>query len=134
MYQGFFYRRKLNVYNLTAQTNIKQVYCAFWPKVVSGRAGNDIASSFISILEKAVEDHPATKHLICWSNSHISHAIQEFLDKGFIESTTWNIRQQPFRIIQMTERHFNDYANSAKLSHCDKVPYQRVALHFRSDS
>ena len=34
----------------------------------------------------------------------------------------------------MTERHFKDNANSAKLLHYDKVPYQQVAqLRFRSD-
>ena len=75
------------MYNLTAQTNHKKGYCAIWTEVTSGRAGNDIASAFVSILRKIVEDNPAATDLICWSdscvpqnrNSHISQAILEFL-------------------------------------------------------
>ena len=84
---SFFYKRKLTMYNLTAQTNHKKGYCAIWTEVTSGRAGDDIASAFVSILRKIVKDNPAATDLICWSdscvpqnrNSHISQAILEFL-------------------------------------------------------
>ena len=84
---SFFYKRKLTLYNLTAMTSSKQGYCAIWTELMSGRAGNDIASAFIQILKKVANDHPDTNTLICWSdscvpqnrNSHISQAILEFL-------------------------------------------------------
>ena len=37
---SFFYKRKLNLYNLTAITSDKQGYCAIWTELTSGRAGN----------------------------------------------------------------------------------------------
>ena len=45
----FFYKRKLTMYNLTASTSSKQCYCSIWTEIASGRADNDIVSSFISI-------------------------------------------------------------------------------------
>ena len=86
---SFFYKRKLNLYNLTAMTSKKQGYCALWTECMSGRAGNDIASAFIQIISKAAQDHPNVKELVCWSdscvpqnrNSHISQAILEYLDR-----------------------------------------------------
>ena len=86
---SFFYKRKLNLYNLTVMTSSKQGYCALWTECMSGRAGNDIVSAFIQILNKVAEDHPHVTELICWSdscvaqnrNSHISQAILEYLDK-----------------------------------------------------
>ena len=70
-------------------TSSKQGYCAIWTECVSGRAGNDIASAFIQILNKVAADHPKVIELICWSdscvpqnrNSHISQAILEYLSK-----------------------------------------------------
>ena len=84
---SFFYKRKLTMYNLTAMTSSKRGYCAIWTEAISGRAGNDIASAFISILKKISIDEPHVTNLICWSdscvpqnrNSHISQAILEFL-------------------------------------------------------
>ena len=86
---SFFYKRKLTLYNLTAMTSSKQGYCAIWTECVSGRAGNDIASAFIQILNKVAADHPNVTEIICWSdscvpqnrNSHISQAILEYLSK-----------------------------------------------------
>lgn len=86
---SFFYKRKLTIYNLTAMTSTKKGYCALWTEAISGRAGNDIASSFISILKRISTDEPNVTNLICWSdscvpqnrNSHISHAILEFLNQ-----------------------------------------------------
>ena len=56
---------------------------------MSGRAGNNIASAYIQILNKVAADHPNVTELICWSdscvpqnrNSHIFHAIIEYLSK-----------------------------------------------------
>ena len=82
-----FYKRKLTMYNLTASTSSKQGYCSILTEMTSGRAGNDTATSFISILKKALVDHPNITDRICCldscipqnRNSHISQAILEFL-------------------------------------------------------
>lgn len=50
---SFFYRRKLNMYNLTGYDSISKTgYCAVWCETVSGRSANDIASALIQILER----------------------------------------------------------------------------------
>ena len=85
----FFCKRKVTLYNLMAMTSSKQGYCAIWTECMSGRAGNDITSAFIQILNKVAADHPNVTELICWSgscipqnrNSHISWAILEYLSK-----------------------------------------------------
>lgn len=44
--KNFFYKNKLNVYNMTAHLSINNnVYCAVWCEALHGRAGNDIASA-----------------------------------------------------------------------------------------
>ena len=68
---------------------LKQGYCAIWVKCMSGRAGNDIASAFMQILNKVAANHPDVIELVCWSgvsvpqnrNSHISQAILKYLSK-----------------------------------------------------
>ena len=85
----FFYKRKLTLYNLTAQTSTKPGYFAIWTELTSGRASNEIASAFVAILNKVVEDHPSVTDIACWfdisvpqnRNSHISQAILELLWK-----------------------------------------------------
>ena len=65
-------------------------YCAIWSELTSGRAGNDIASSFISILKKVIREHPRVEDIVCWSdrcvpqnrNSYISHAVIHFLTEN----------------------------------------------------
>ena len=66
---SLFYKRKLTMYNLTAMTSSKRGYCAIWTGAISGRAGSDIASAFISILKKISIDEPHVTNLICWSDS-----------------------------------------------------------------
>lgn len=84
---SFFYLRKLNVYNLTAYYGpTKKIYCAISNETQSGRAGNDIASALIKILEVVYEENDFTD-LITWSDSCVpqnrnqmmSYAIQRFL-------------------------------------------------------
>ena len=80
---SFFYKRKFTLYNLTAMTSSKQCYCAIWTECMLGWAGNDIASTFIQILNKVAADHANVIELICWYDSgvpqnrnyHISQAI-----------------------------------------------------------
>ena len=73
------------MYNLPAITSEKQGYCTIWTEAMSGRAGNDIASAFICILNKIASDEPHINNIICWSNSCVpqnrnSHILQAILE------------------------------------------------------
>lgn len=95
---SFFYKRKLSVYNLTSIAHrSKRSYCTAWPETISGRSGNDIASSLLAHMNGLIEDHPDTRHLILWSdscvpqnrNSVMSVALQSLLEKhNFLETIT----------------------------------------------
>ena len=50
-------------------TSSEQGYCVTGSESMSGRAGNDIASAFIQILNKFAEDYPNLTELIYWSDS-----------------------------------------------------------------
>ena len=88
---NFFYKRKLNVYHMTAHCSAnKKGYGALWHEGQNGRAGNDIASSVVKILEAIVDensDDPRVKNITLWSdscvpqnrNSFFSTAIKVFL-------------------------------------------------------
>ncbi|XP_036317389.1 uncharacterized protein LOC118732366 [Rhagoletis pomonella] len=85
---NFYYKSKLNVYNLTATlSSTKQVYCSLWNEAIMGRGGNDIASALIKILEAVFSDNPQLKSLVLWSdscvpqnkNSLMSLAISTFM-------------------------------------------------------
>ncbi|KAK4886758.1 hypothetical protein RN001_003029 [Aquatica leii] len=95
---NFYYKSKLNVYNLTAiLSSTKKVYCAVWHELVTGRAGKNIASALIKILEAVFADNKNLKGLIFWSdscvpqnrNSLMSYAIASSLNQNpTIESIT----------------------------------------------
>lgn len=65
----------------------EQVYCAEWHELLMGRAGNDLASALIKILEVVFADNRNLKNLILWSdscvpqnrNTFMSYAIAYFL-------------------------------------------------------
>lgn len=96
----FYYKRKLNVYNLTAHAsdgNVKNGYCAVWHEGLCGRTGNDIASALVKILSKICLDYSNANDLILWSdscvpqnrNSVISFAISSFLvNNSFVQTIT----------------------------------------------
>ena len=50
--ESFLHKKKLIMYNFTASTSSKQIYCSIWTEMTSERSGNDIVSSFISIWKK----------------------------------------------------------------------------------
>ncbi|XP_072398779.1 uncharacterized protein [Diabrotica undecimpunctata] len=67
---NFYYKSKLNVYNLTAiLSSTKQVYCSLWHECLMGRTGNDLASALIKILEAVFLDNPNLTSLLLWSDS-----------------------------------------------------------------
>jgi len=70
---NMFYKRKLNVYNLTGHLSVKKKgYCSVWHEGLSGRGGNDIASAVVAILKKIVVEFPELSELVLWADSCIS--------------------------------------------------------------
>jgi len=68
----FFYKRKLNVYNLTAHLCLdsqREGYCCIWNEGLAGRGANHIASALVAILKRVVRDHESIKHILLWSDS-----------------------------------------------------------------
>lgn len=83
----FFYKRKLNVYNMTVHcSKDKQGYCVVWNEALCGRAGNDIASNVLKALFAISSAHPDVENYTSWSdscvpqnrNSVISYALAYF--------------------------------------------------------
>lgn len=88
---NFFYKRTLNVYNLTAHCAIskkKTTYSAVWPESVTGRGGNEIASALVAILDSVVQENPGLQSMILWSdscvaqnrNSLVTLALKKFME------------------------------------------------------
>lgn len=87
---NFFYKRKLNCYNLTAHSMFKgqaQVYCMVWHEMISGRAGNHLASAVYKLMKDIMAGNDDIKKFILWSdscvpqnkNSIMTLALQTFL-------------------------------------------------------
>lgn len=54
----FFYKIKLNTYNLTAQPSTsKTISCVLWTEALSGKAGNDLACTIYKILIRIAFEH-----------------------------------------------------------------------------
>ncbi len=84
---SFFYKRKLNVYHMTAHcSSNKKGYGAMWHEGHTGRAGNDIARSVLRLLEAIVEENsedPRIKHIILWSDSCVPQNRNSFFASAF---------------------------------------------------
>lgn len=67
---NFFYKRKLNVFNLTAHCSLdKKAYNAIWAECIAGRGANEIASALQVIRCAVLKDHPQVNSIILWSDS-----------------------------------------------------------------
>jgi len=87
---NFFYKRKLNLYNLTAHVSATgQAYCAVWPETLSGRSGTDIASAVVKVLHAVVHDNQDITDIITWSDSCVPqnrNSIMAFAMTDFLQS------------------------------------------------
>lgn len=111
---AFYYKRKLNMFNLTATVvvaipGIKRfTYCVVWTEAHSGRSGNDIASALIQILERLIEVYPTLKSIILWSDSCVpqnrnkinSTAIKMFLNRSGVEMIVQRYSEPGHSLIQ----------------------------------
>jgi len=95
--KDFFYKRKLNVYNLTAHFSVdKHVYNAIWCEATAGRGANEIASALCSILQAVKSGHPDIKEYTLWSescvpqnrNSVMTYALKRFMSNHGIDRIT----------------------------------------------
>jgi hypothetical protein len=69
---NFYYKRKINVYNLTASESLsKSGYCAVWDEKTCGRTGSDIASALVAILNEILSKYNSIENLTLWSDSCI---------------------------------------------------------------
>ncbi|CAG9820025.1 unnamed protein product [Phaedon cochleariae] len=93
--KNFYYKCKLNVYNLTAHCNINnRVYNCIWHECNGGRTGNDLASALVKILGGIADDNPFLTKIILWSdscvpqnkNSYMTMALKYYLDSPMCNS------------------------------------------------
>lgn len=86
--KNFFYKRKLNTFNLTAHcSQSKSAYNAIWCEAVAGRGANEIASALVAILKSVKADHPEYKSYTLWSDSCVAqnrNSIMTFALKRFM--------------------------------------------------
>ena len=89
---SFFYKRKLNVYNLTvhvAKASERKVYCCIWHEGIAGRGANHLSSALIKALTRIIHEDSEIHHIILWSdscvpqnrNSIMSTALFDFMIK-----------------------------------------------------
>lgn len=80
-----FYKRKLNLYNLTAHLSTSNtIYCAIWNETIVGRSGNDIASAFINILQHIVDNNLDILNIVTWSDSCVPQNRNKIMSTAII--------------------------------------------------
>lgn len=88
---NFLYKRKLNVYNLTAHCAIskkKTAYPAVWPERVAGRGGNEIVSALLAFLDSVVKNNSFAEYdFMVW---FLCCPKQKFTDEACIRPTGLN--------------------------------------------
>jgi len=133
---NFFYKRKLNVYNLTGHCAVgkdTRGFCAVWHEGISGRAGNDIASSLVKMLQEVVKAYPSVTDITLWSDSCIpqnkncvmSCALIKFLQScGQIQSLTQKFGEPGHSSVQEVDNLHSQIEHKLKL----KDVYSPVGL------
>jgi hypothetical protein len=93
---NFFYKRKLNSFNLTAHCSHNgMTYCALWNEAISGRSGNNIASALVKILYAVTTDFPKLKKIVLWSDSCVPqnrNSIMSVALASFIMDTAHEVQ------------------------------------------
>lgn len=73
---SFYYRRKINVYNMTAtvifSNKEKFTYCCVWDEFNKGRGGNEISSCIYKVLNNLVTEYPTIENIVMWSDSCVA--------------------------------------------------------------
>jgi hypothetical protein len=104
---NFFYKRKLNVFNLTAHISLnKCAYNAMWSEHQAGRGANEIASALVKILEKVLEDYPLLESITLWSDSCIPQ------NRNSVMVTALKHFMQNHPIIKTIEQKFSEPGHS----------------------
>lgn len=96
-----FYKRKLNVYNMTARVSrTKKAYCGIWNEAVCGRAGNDMASVITHLVSVILADHPEAEQLILWSDSCIPQNRNQMMSVAL-----QRVVQESQTLVKITQRY-----------------------------
>ena len=97
---NFFYKRKLNVYNLTAHLLLnKCAYNTIWPESLACRGSSEISSALCVIVKKVLEDYPRLERIILRSDSCLpqnKNSIMVTDLKHIIQTTSINVIEQKF--------------------------------------
>jgi hypothetical protein len=104
---NYFYKRKLNVFNLTAHLSLnKCAYNAMWSEHQAGRGVNEIASALVKILEKVLEDYPLLESITLWSDSCIPQ------NRNSVMVTALKHFMQNHPILKTIEQKFSEPGHS----------------------
>jgi hypothetical protein len=77
---NLFYKRKINVYNLTAHYSMtKKGYNAVCNEMDAGRGGNEIASALVPILKNVLAENDNIEKLFLWSDSCVPQNKNSFM-------------------------------------------------------
>lgn len=82
-----FYKRKLNVYNMTAHlkmTTHTKIYCGLWHEGIVGRSGNDMASAVQAILTTICDQNPIITRIVTWSDSCVPQNRNSIMSTAMI--------------------------------------------------
>jgi len=106
-----------------------QVYCALWHEDIVGRAGNDMASAVLKVIETIFEQNPTKTNIITWSdscvpqnrNSIMTSAMLSFLLKNpTIESINMKFSTPGHSGVQVVDNvHSQRFMNQIKIIMAD---------------
>jgi hypothetical protein len=97
---NMFYKRKLNMYNLTGHfSENKQGFAVLWHEGQSGRAGNDIASALTTMLSKVIEQNPDITELVLWSDSCVPQNRNSLMSLALI-----NFLKSQTTLVKITQK------------------------------
>lgn len=144
---NFFYKRKLNLYNLTGYCHANGItYCSIWYESQSGRTGNDIASALIKILKLVITDIPQVRKIILWSDSCVpqnrnritSLALLKFCENNLVHTIVQRFSvpghsrvQEVDAVHSVIERHLKHieyHSPVSLLRHLRAMDYENVKL------
>lgn len=81
----FFYKRKLQVFNMTAHCSVNGVtYCCIWHEAITGRGANVLASAISKILNQIIVDVPNIKKMTLWSDACVPQNRNKMMSMALI--------------------------------------------------
>lgn len=86
---SFYYKRKINVYNMTATiifpNKEKFTYCCVWDEFNNSRGGNEISSCIYKILNTLMVEHPTIQNIVMWSDSCVAQNKNQMMSTAILK-------------------------------------------------